>query len=44
MLIGDASAVADAATISLWLCFLVIAVFAFLGMWWGYSAFRKSIK
>jgi ABC-2 type transport system permease protein len=44
MLIGDASAVADAATISLWLCFVVIAVFAFLGMWWGYSAFKKSIK
>ena len=44
MLIEDASAVADAATISLWLCFLVIAIFALLGMWWGYSAFRRSIK
>jgi len=44
MLIDDVSAVADAATISLWLCFLVIAIFALLGMWWGYSAFRKSIK
>jgi ABC-2 type transport system permease protein len=44
MLIDEVSTVADAATISLWLCFLVIAVFALLGMWWGYSAFKKSIK
>jgi ABC-2 type transport system permease protein len=44
MLIENPSAVVDASTISLWLCFLVIAVFALLGMWWGYSAFRRSIK
>jgi len=44
MLIEDVSVVADASTISLWLCFLVIAIFALLGMWWGYSAFKRSIK
>jgi ABC-2 type transport system permease protein len=44
MLIENPSAVVNASTISLWLCFLVIAVFALLGMWWGYSAFRRSIK
>lgn len=44
MLIEDPSVVADAATISLWMCFLVMAVFAALGMWWGYSAFKKSIR
>ena len=31
-------------TIPLWFCFLAIAIFACLGMWLGYRAFKKSLK
>ena len=31
-------------SIPLWLCFLTIAIFAILGMWLGYRAFKKSLK
>jgi len=44
LLIENPAAVADAATIPLWLCFVVIAIFSFLGMLWGYRAFMRSLK
>jgi len=28
----------------LWLCFLVIAAFAALGMWLAYTAFKSTVK
>jgi ABC-2 type transport system permease protein len=31
-------------SIPLWLCFLAIVIFAGLGMWLGYNAFKKSLK
>ena len=31
-------------SIPLWLCFLAISIFAVLGMWLGYSAFKKSLR
>ena len=44
MLLRDGAAMAGGQVLPLWLCFLVVAAFAALGMWMAYSAFRKSIK
>jgi len=44
MMIENATSVVNLDGIPIWLCFLVIAIFAFLGMFWGYSAFKRSLK
>ena len=44
LMIENAAAVVNLDGIPLWLCFVVIMVFAFLGMLWGYSAFKRSLK
>ena len=44
LMIENAAAVVNLDGIPLWLCFVVITVFAFLGMLWGYRAFKRSLK
>ena len=44
MLLDNGAELAKVDAIPLWLCFLVIVVFAGLGTWLGYRAFKKSLK
>jgi ABC-2 type transport system permease protein len=44
MMLKDGAALAGGEVLSLWLCFLVVGVFAALGMWMAYSAFKNSLK
>ena len=44
MVLEDGAALAGGEVLSLWLCFVVVAVFAALGMWMAYNAFKSSIK
>jgi ABC-2 type transport system permease protein len=44
MMLKDGAALAGGEVLPLWLCFLVIAAFAVLGMWMAYKAFRNSLK
>ena len=44
MMIENAASSVNLDGIPIWLCFLVILFFAFLGMLWGYSAFKRSLK
>ncbi len=44
MMFKDGAAMAGGEVLPLWLCFVVIAVFAALGMRMAYTAFRASIK
>ncbi len=44
MMFADPVAVTGAEPLALWLCWLVVAIFAALGMWLAYTAFNKSIK
>jgi ABC-2 type transport system permease protein len=44
MVLEDGAALAGGEVLSLWLCFAVVAIFAALGMWMAYSAFKSSIK
>ena len=43
MMIEDAASMVNMDNIPIWLCFVVIVAFAFLGMLWGYSAFKRSL-
>lgn len=43
MMVENATSVVNLDGIPIWLCFLVIAVFAFLGMFWGYRSFKRSL-
>ena len=44
MMLKDGAAMAGGEVLPLWLCFVVIAAFAALGMRMAYTAFRASIK
>jgi len=44
MMFRDPAALAGGDPLPLWLCWLVVAAFAALGMWMAYSAFNKSLK
>ena len=44
MMFADPVAVTGAEPLALWLCWLVVAIFAALGMWLAYTAFNRSIK
>ena len=44
MMLQDGAAMADGQVLPLWLCFLIIAAFAALGMVMAYNAFRRSLK
>ena len=44
MVLEDGAALAGGEVLSLWLCFVVVAAFAALGMWMAYNAFKSSIK
>ena len=44
MLLDNGAELAKVDAIPLWLCFLAIVVFAGLGTWLGYRAFKKSLK
>lgn len=44
MMIENASSVVNLDGIPIWLCFVMILAFAVLGMLWGYTAFRRSLK
>ena len=43
-MLKDGAALAGGEVLPLWLCFVIIAAFAALGMGMAYSAFKKSIK
>ena len=43
MMIEDAASMVNLDNIPIWLCFVVIIAFAFLGTLWGYSAFKRSL-
>ena len=44
MVLRDGAAMAGGEVLPLWLCFLIVAAFAALGMGMAYNAFRASIK
>jgi ABC-2 type transport system permease protein len=44
LMLKDGAALAGGDVLSLWLCFAVVAVFAALGMWMAYKAFKSSLK
>ena len=44
MMFRDPAALAGGDPLPLWLCWVVVAAFAALGMWMAHSAFSKSIK
>ena len=44
MLINNGAELAQVDGIPLWLCFLAIAIFVIAGMWFAYSAFKKSLQ
>jgi ABC-2 type transport system permease protein len=44
MMFRDPVALAGGTPLPLWLCWLVVAAFAALGMWMAYGAFRRSLK
>ncbi len=44
MMLKDGATLAGGDVLPLWLCFVVIAAFATLGMWLAYNAFKSSIK
>jgi ABC-2 type transport system permease protein len=44
LLIENGTELARVEAIPLWLCFVAIAIFAVLGMWWASSTFKKSFK
>jgi ABC-2 type transport system permease protein len=44
MVLENGAALAGGEVLPLWLCFLVVAAFAALGMWLAYSAFKSSVK
>ena len=44
MMLRDGAALAGGDALPLWLCWLVVAAFAALGMWAAYASFRKSVR
>ncbi len=44
MMLKDGAALAGGEVLPLWLCFLVVAIFAALGMWLAYTAFKASVR
>lgn len=44
MVLDDGTAMAASDLLPLWQCFLAVAIFAALGMWFAYRAFRSSMK
>lgn len=44
LVLKNGAALAGGEMLPLWLCFLVIAAFAALGMWLAYTAFKSSLK
>jgi len=44
MMLKDGAALAGGEVLSLWLCFLVVGVFAVLGMWMAFTTFQNSLK
>ena len=44
MMLKDGAALAGGEVLPLWLCFVVVAAFAALGMWMAYNAFRRSVR
>ncbi len=44
MMFRDPVALAGGDPLPLWLCWVVVAAFAALGMWMAYSAFNRSVK
>lgn len=44
MLINNGAQLAQVDEIPLWLCFLAIALFIIIGMWFAYSAFKRSLQ
>jgi hypothetical protein len=44
MMLKDGAALAGGSVLPLWLCWVVIAAFAALGMMMATSAFRKSVR
>ena len=44
MMFRDPVALAGGDPLPLWLCWLIVAAFAALGMWLAYSTFKKSIR
>lgn len=44
MMLRDGAAMAGGEVLPLWLCFLIVAAFAALGMRMAYTAFRASVK
>ena len=44
MMLKDGAAMAGGEVLPLWLCFLVVAAFAALGMGMAYNAFKQSLK
>jgi ABC-2 type transport system permease protein len=44
MMLKDGAALAGGEVLALWLCFVVVAAFAVLGMWMAYKAFKNSLK
>jgi ABC-2 type transport system permease protein len=44
MMLKDGAAMAGGEVLALWLCFVVVAIFAALGMLMAYNAFKASIK
>ena len=44
MMFNNPQALAGGEPLALWLCWLVVGIFAVLGMWMAYSSFIKSLK
>jgi ABC-2 type transport system permease protein len=44
MMLRDGAKLTGGEVLPLWLCFVVVATFAALGMWMAYNAFKASIK
>jgi len=44
LMIENAADIVNLDGIPLWLCFVVVIAFAFLGMLWGYRAFMRSLR
>lgn len=43
-MLKDGAVMVGGEVLPLWLCFVVVAVFATLGMWMAYTAFKASVK
>ena len=44
MVLEDGAALAGGDVLPLWQCFLAVTIFATLGMWFGFRAFKNSVK